>query len=161
VSSQAGAIFEDFQKKAEQDFKGYAAVALGFLNFTDAAEQLKIVCQQKTITPTYRLQVATGLGLMGDPEAVDVLITTLESSQTLGVSSAVAKALGLIGDSSAIDPLKKIATDKSMGDITRAFACVALGMVCEKTSLPWNARISADNNYRARVPAIDEILDIL
>jgi HEAT repeat protein len=98
---------------------------------------------------------------MGDPEAVDVLIQTLQSSQTLGVSSAVAKALGLIGDSSAIDPLKQIATDKSMGDITRAFACVALGMVCEKTSLPWNARISADNNYRARVPAIDEVLDIL
>jgi HEAT repeat protein len=161
VASQAPVIFEDFQKKAEQDFKGYAAVALGFLNFTDAADPLKQICQQKTITPTYRLQVATGLGLMGDPEAVDVLIGTLESSQTLGVSSAVAKALGLIGDSSAIDPLKKIATDKNMGDITRAFACVALGMVCEKTSLPWNARISADNNYRARVPAIDEILDIL
>jgi len=161
VGSQAAVVFEDFQKKAEQDFKGYAAVALGFLNFTDAAEPLKQICQQKTITPTYRLQVATGLGLMGDPEAVDVLIQTLQSSQTLGVSSAVAKALGLIGDSSAIDPLKQIATDKSMGDITRAFACVALGMVCEKTSLPWNARISADNNYRARVPAIDEILDIL
>jgi len=161
VTSQAPAIFEDFQKKAEQDFKGYAAVALGFLNYTDAADTLKTVCQQKTITPTYRLQVATGLGLMGDPDAVSVLIETLQSSQTLGVSSAVAKALGLIGDSSAIDPLEKIATDKNTGDITRAFACVALGMVCEKTSLPWNARISADNNYRARVPAIDEILDIL
>jgi HEAT repeat protein len=98
---------------------------------------------------------------MSDTEAVSVLITTLKDAQTLGVSSAVAKALGIIGDESAIDPLREIAFDPSIQNITRAFACVALGIVCEKTDLPWNARISQDNNYRARVPAIDEVLDIL
>jgi HEAT repeat protein len=161
ISPKAPDIYEDFAESKDDDFRGYAAVALGFMNYTDAAETLRAICENKTITPTYRLQVATGLGLMGDPEANQVLIRTLESAQTLGVSSAVAKALGLIGDQTAIDPLKRIALDEKIQAITRAFACVALGIVCEKTDLPWNARISADNNYRARVPAIDEVLDIL
>ena len=154
-------IYTDYQDSKDQDFKGYASVALGLMNYTDAAEDLRAMCRSKSITPTFRLQTATGLGLMSDEEAVVVLIETLKAAQTLGVSSAVAKALGLIGDRSAIDPLKEIAQDKATTDLTRAFACVALGIVGEKTDLPWNARISEDNNYRARVPAIDEILDIL
>jgi HEAT repeat protein len=158
---KAKQIHQDFQESNDEDFRGYAAVALGFMNYTEAADDLRTFCQSKTIAPTFRLQVATGLGLMSDTEAVSVLITTLKDAQTLGVSSAVAKALGIIGDESAIDPLREIAFDASIQNITRAFACVALGIVCEKTDLPWNSRISQDNNYRARVPAIDEVLDIL
>jgi HEAT repeat protein len=152
---KAKQIHQDFQESNDEDFRGYAAVALGFMNYTEAADDLRTFCQSKTIAPTFRLQVATGLGLMSDTEAVSVLITTLKDAQTLGVSSAVAKALGIIGDESAIDPLKEIAFDANVQPITRAFACVALGIVCEKTDLPWNSRISQDNNYRARVPAID------
>jgi HEAT repeat protein len=107
------------------------------------------------------MQVATALGLLGDREAVAVLSETLESAQTLGVSAAVAKALGLIGDESAISPLMQLASDTSKSPITRAFACVALGRLCEKTSLPWNAAIMADNNYLVAVPAIAEVCDIL
>lgn len=161
VGSMGPKIHQDFREKQDENFRGYAAVALGFMNYKDAGEDLRGLCQSKTIAPTFRLQVATGLGLMSDTEAVHVLVETLKSAQTLGVSSAVAKALGLIGDVGAIDPLRQIATDKAAQNITRAFACVALGIVCEKSDLPWNARISQDNNYRARVPAIDEILDIL
>ncbi|HEX5012403.1 MAG TPA: HEAT repeat domain-containing protein [Planctomycetota bacterium] len=161
VQPMAETIHEDFRESKDEGFRGYAAVALGFLNCTQAADDLRGLCQDKTIAPTFRLQVATGLGLMKDTEAVKVLVSTLKDAQTLGVSSAVAKALGIIGDEKAIEPLKEIAFDASVQNITRAFACVALGMVCEKTDLPWNARISQDNNYRARVPAIDEVLDIL
>jgi HEAT repeat protein len=161
LTGQGEMIYKDYSESKEPEFKGYAAVALGFLTYTDASETLNAQCQLKSITPTYRLQVATGLGLMGDLEAVTTLTETLKDAQTLGVSSAVAKALGLIGDRSAVEPLSQIARDSKVQTITRAFACVALGLVCEKTDLPWNARISADNNYRAGVPAINEVLDIL
>ncbi len=154
-------IYEDFLKSKNNDFRGYAAISLGLTNHTEAAEALRNICRNKTTSPTFRLQVATALGLMSDEEAVGTLIETLGTAETLGVSSAVAKALGLIGDQDAISPLRDIAQDDSNNDLTRAFACVALGIVGEKTDLPWNARISADNNYRARVPAIDEVLDIL
>ena len=161
AQSVAPMIYDDFQESKDYDFKGYAAVALGFLKHIDAAEALRSRIKDKTTTPTFRLQCATGLGLMGDEQAIDVLIDTLQAAETLGVSSAVAKALGLIGDRNAIGPLNQLAQNKSKSELTRAFAAVALGIVGEKTDLPWNATISEDNNYRARVPAIDEVLDIL
>ena len=159
--TSADQIFEDFNTRKENDFRGYACVALGFMNHTEAANAMRGLCQNKGTTPTLRLQVATGLGLMSDTQAVPVLIDTLQNANTLGVSSAVAKALGLIGDRDAIGPLNQIASDESKQKITRAFACVALGIVGEKTDLPWNAKISAHNNYRAKVPSIEEVLDIL
>ena len=161
AGSAADKIFEDFGRKKEQDFRGYASVALGFLQYDAAAESLRGLCRNKATTPTLRLQAATGLGLMSDTQAVGTLIDTLEGAETLGVSSAVAKALGLIGDQDSIEPLKKIATDTASKTLTRAFACVALGIVGEKTDLPWNAAISANNNYRAKTESIEEVLDIL
>ena len=68
---------------------------------------------------------------------------------------------GLIGDRNSIAPLKAIASDEDVQELTRAFACVALGLVGEKTDLPWNARLKANNNYRAKVPSMAEVLDIL
>jgi len=163
LNDQASAplIFDDFNKRQEVDFRGYASVALGFLNYTEAGDALRGLCQNKATTPTLRLQASTGLGLMSDTQAVATLIETLKGAETLGVSSAVAKALGLIGDKDSIQPLKQVAMDESMPKLTRAFACVALGIVGEKTRLPWNAVISADNNYRAKTESIEEVLDIL
>jgi HEAT repeat protein len=161
ATSAGDVIYEDFSSMKEQDFRGYAGVALGFLQYDEAAEALRGLCKNKATVPTLRLQAATGLGLMSDTQAVDTLITTLEGAQTLGVSSAVAKALGLIGDQDSIEPLKAIASDESAKKLTRAFACVALGIVGEKTDLPWNAAISANNNYRAKTESIEEVLDIL
>lgn len=154
-------IHRDFLESKDNDFRGYAAIALGLIGHTEASEDLRGLVQNKTIPPTFRLQVATSLGLMSDEQAIEVLISSLESARTLGVSSAVAKSLGLIGDSSAIGSLLEIAQDGSKNDITRAFAAVAVGIVAERSDLPFNAMISEDNNYRARIPAIDEILDIL
>ena len=161
AQSIAPELHDDFMESSDDDFRGYAAVALGFLKNTASSDALRSKIQDKTTTPTFRLQTATGLGLMGDEEAIDVLISTLESAQTLGVSSAVAKSLGLIGDRNAIGPLNNLAKDSNRTDLTRAFAAVSLGMVGEKTDLPFNASISEDNNYRARIPAVDEVLDIL
>jgi len=161
VGAMAPEIFDDFQASTEPVFKGYAALALGFLGHAEAAGRLQAECRSRSITPNYRMQVATALGLLGDREAVGVLSETLESAQTLGVSAAVAKALGSIGDESALAPLMKLAADPAKGGIARGFACVALGMICEKTGLPWNASIMADNNFNVAVPAIAEVCDIL
>ena len=161
AKSAGDMIFDDFNRNKEQDFRGYAGVSLGFLQYDEAADALRGLCQNKATSPTLRLQAATGLGLMSDTQAVSTLIDTLEGAQTLGVSSAVAKALGLIGDRDSITPLKDIAMKDGKNSITRAFACVALGLVGEKTVLPWNAIISAHNNYRAKTPSIEEVLDIL
>lgn len=159
--SAASDIYADFLETQDRDFKGYAAVSLGFLEHLEAADALRRTVEDRSTPPTFRLQAATGLGLMADRQAVSVLIDTLQSAQTLGVSSAAAKALGLIGDREALAPLTVLARDDDASELTRAFAAVALGIVGEKSDLPWNAAISEDNNYRARVQSMEEVLDIL
>ncbi len=154
-------IFEDFNRRKEPDFRGYASVALGFMNHAEASDALRGICQDKTTQPSLRLQASTGLGLMSDTRAVSTLIDSLETAKTLGVSSAVAKALGLIGDKGSIEALKQVANDERQQKLTRAFACVALGIIGEKNELPWNAAISAHNNYCAKLQSMDEVLDIL
>jgi hypothetical protein len=72
-----------------------------------------------------------------------------------------AQALGLIGDRSAVDPLLDIVKTTTNVDLQRAFAAVALGIIGEKEDLPWNYVFSVNSNYRAKVPALSEILDIL
>ena len=154
-------LLEDFGDTGDEGFRGYAAVALGLLRAQSAGDALRGVCRSPTTPPTLRLQVSTGLGLMSDTGAVDLLVGTLSSARTLGVSSAAAKALGLIGDRDSIRPLVDVAADGDRQGLTRAFACVALGLVGERTSLPWNAALSANNNYRAKTPSVSEVLDIL
>ena len=154
-------IFEDFRENNDHDFRGYASIALGFMNHADAAQAMRDLVRDKTTIPRLRLQVVRGLSLMGDAPTVDALIQTLHDAQTLGVSSAAAQALGLIGDRDSIGPLKDIALDGSLQDIIRGLACVALGIVGEKTDLPWNASVRAHYNYRASVPSIQQIVDIL
>jgi HEAT repeat protein len=161
ATSYGPRIIEDFSRSDDEDFNGCAALSLGMLDHRAAAPELRRAFESKSISPTYGMRLATALGLMADRAIIDTLIETLQTSRSLTVNSAVAKSLGMIGDASAIGPLKEIATNKRVSDLTRAFACVALGMICERTEIPWNAQIARDNNYVATVPSIAEILDIL
>jgi hypothetical protein len=53
-----------------------------------------------------------------------------------------------------------VLADTKAGAMSRAFAAVALGILGEKTDLPWNAPISSNGNYAAMAPAVGEVLDI-
>ncbi len=161
ANEHAPTLYGDFLDSKDNDFRGYAAVALGLMGFDNAKPVFRGMIQSKSVPPTVRLQLATSLGLLGDQGAIDLLVSTLETTKTLGVSSAVAKAMGLIGNASALPPLLAVANDGRKPSLARAFAAVGLGLVAERGELPFNARLSEDNNYRPRVPALDEILAIL
>lgn len=55
--------------------------------------------------------------------------------------------------------------NESLGELSRAFAAVALGGVADKEDLPWNSKLSCNINYRAAVETLTDksagILDIL
>lgn len=88
-----------------------------------------------------------------------------EGEPNLAKLSAVASALGFIGDARTVAPLKKMLFDEKLGDLSRAFAAVALGGVADKEPLPWNSKIGTNMNYRASVETLTNrstgILDIL
>ncbi|MFO0980368.1 MAG: hypothetical protein U1E76_01270 [Planctomycetota bacterium] len=161
ATDTATLIQKELERSNDQPFKGYAAVALGMMRHVVAADSLREAIKQKGIDWKYRLQLARSLGLMNDVAAVPTLVEELVDAKTLSESSSIAQALGLIGDKSAIDPLKNILSDKTKNGKQRGFAAVALGLLAEKSDLPWNAEISVGLNYRAKTAAISEILDIL
>jgi HEAT repeat protein len=161
AKESAPLLVQTMKDSSDQQLKGYIALSLGLMRTGSAAELLREQLKQKGIDWRYRLNLARALGLLNDPQSVPTLMEELVSAKTLSESSSIAQALGLIGDRSSIQPLKTILADKAMPGKQRAFAAVALGLLAEKTDLPWNAEISVGLNYRAKTTAVAEILDIL
>lgn len=161
AKNQANMLYEELTRTKDKSLQGYICVSLGLMNFKTAAEKIRKIAATEVASFRLRLQSATALGLMGDTEAVGVLVDALKKGETLSVTSSAAKALGLIGDVSAIEPLRQILDDKNANKLARAFAAVALGIIGEKTDLPWNYVVSQNYNYRAKVDSISEVLDIL
>ena len=161
AQDSATTLTKTLKESSDQTMKGYIAVALGMMRANAAAESLRDSIKQKGIDWRFRLNLARALGLMNDVAAVPTLVEELINAKTLSESSSIAQALGLIGDKTAIAPLKTILADKSMNGKQRGFAAVALGLLAEKTELPWNTEISVGLNYRAKTAAVAEILDIL
>jgi len=158
---RAGELFHDFRGQQDQELNGFTALSLGFLGFTEASDPLRATCGAKAIVPLYRMRLATALALLADDGADEALIALLAQGHAVGVNAAAARSLGLIGGVPALRTLQAMAADRDQSDIARAFACVAIGMICEKTPLPWNARLSADSNFRTLAPTLREALDIL
>ncbi|MEW6741742.1 MAG: HEAT repeat domain-containing protein [Planctomycetota bacterium] len=141
--------------------RGYIAVALGLMGNVEAAPKLRAMIGREGLDWRFRLNLARGLGLMNDVESLDTLLGLLAKATTISEIASLAQAIGLIGDRSALEPLINIVRDTGRPGMVRGFAAVALGLLAEKTPLPWNARISVGLNYRSRTQAIAEILDIL
>jgi HEAT repeat protein len=154
-------LWRKFEDSNDQPLKGYIAISLGLMRVNSKAEKFRELITTKGLEPKFRLNLARALGLMSDTQAVPTLIDYLQSAETQVETATAAQALGLIGDRSAVDPLLAILKNKSKQPQSRGFAAVALGLIAEKTSLPWNAVFSVNSNYRAKVNALSEILDIL
>ena len=141
--------------------RGYAAVALGMMRARATIPQIKQVVKERVKDPDLQRAAATSLGLMGDNDVVNVLSEVIDAAKTEYVQSSAALALGFIGDYTAIDVLTKMIKDKQgTADLARAQATVALGVVAEDELLPVMHIIAVDNNYRALVESMQELLTI-
>lgn len=158
--SWSGMLLETLCETRDKALQGYLCVSLGLMNKQAALTRIRAIASNET-NFSFRLKAATALGLMGDTEAVGILTDALARGRTLSVTLSAAKALGLIGDRNALDALSGIIENKEAHDMARAFAAVALGMICEKSDLPWNSVIAENCNYRAAGEALVEAIDIL
>ena len=158
---RAGELFADLQAQHDEELNGFTALALGFMSYTEASPVLRERCQARSITVLYRTRLASTLALMADDGTDEALIHLIGEGHSVGVDAAAAKALGLVGGAPALQTLLGMAADERRPDVARAFACVAVGLICEKTALPWNARLLADCNFLCLAPTLREALDIL
>ncbi len=159
----------DAMGSGQEEVRGNICVGLGLMEASGASETLNNIVRASKFRPGVLKQAAIGLGLLGDKEAVPLLLEMLEEAKGLSSQAAIASALGTIGDVNAVDGLVKMLageTEKKMTDTARGFAAVALGITCDKEDFPWNTKIAVNANYRANVQTLTSsdgtgILDIL
>ncbi len=135
--------------------RGYAALALGLINHRGAIGPIKKVVLESKYRPELLKQAAIALGLLGDKKTVIDLIEMLGSAKSLAAQASISSALGFIGDRRSIAPLIEMLENDSLTGSARGFAAVALGIVGDKESLPWNSKISTDINYRASTETLN------
>ena len=159
-------LLDKLDRIKEVEARGYVSVALGLANAREAIEPIQKIIRESKYQPDLLKQAAVSLGLLGDKELVPDLIEMLSNAKGLSTQAALASALGAIGDQRSIDPLVAMLENKDLTDSARGFAAVALGIVADKETLPWNSKISVDLNYRASTPTLNDtggtgILNIL
>ena len=145
--------------------RGYIALGLGLMNARAAVQPIQEIAAASKYRPALLRQAAIALGLLGDHHIVPDLVAMLSDARGLSSQAAIASALGAIGDSRSVNPLVEFLGDAQESDTARAFAAVALGIVCDKEDLPWNTKFSVNANYRANTSTLTGdgkgILDIL
>lgn len=163
-------IREKMDQNTTSEFLGYGSIALGLLQARSEANFLLTLIEEKKRDEDLLKQAAIGLGLMKEKRVINTLLKFMNPDSgkpTLAVLASTATALGFIGDQSSVAPLVETMQNKKLTALGRAFAAVALGMVGDPSTMPWNSRIGEDMNYRASVSTLVEksvsngILDIL
>jgi len=150
-------------RKEDKRVRGWSALALGLIGDRASIDAIRAVLADET-DRELRVQTAMAAGLVGDATVIDELVAVLKSRDASNYEiGSAAVALGQIGDGPAVTALLEIAVDKDSKwpELTRGLAVSALGQIGDKRDLPTLARVAADVNYRARVPAIVELLSIL
>lgn len=167
-AEQAGPLLR--RKLAENtnrdDAAGYLALALGLLGDRTSIADVRSLLAEAGRRPFVALQCSRALGLMHDDAVAPTLCAQIQADgASLVRLAAAAAALGTLGDRRSIPLLLEVAKDGQRPALSRAFAIVALGSVCDPAPMPWNAVYCSPTNYRAAVDSLTDgargILDIL
>jgi Ca-activated chloride channel family protein len=161
AKGEADRLWKRFGESNDASLHGYIALALGLMGARDHARELRDEMRGGVRDAKYRIELAYGVGLQGDPADTKALIACMQAGATIAEAGAAARALGLARDPAARAPLLALARDAARPPLQRAFAEVALGLLLSREQQPWPAEFSVDSNYRAKLAALAEILDML
>ncbi|MBK7875437.1 MAG: HEAT repeat domain-containing protein [Planctomycetes bacterium] len=131
----------------ESEARPYAALALGLLGWDGGVLPLRKAVLDAKNRPLLLREASIALGLLGSNEVVPTLVRSLAESESLPWQSAIAGALSYVGDARAIDPLLALLEKGKRPDRMRSFAAAALGGVCDRERIPWNAPIGFTVHY--------------
>jgi HEAT repeat protein len=138
------------ENRSRDSLAGALGLALALLEPQNAEPLVLPLFEQSTRRPERRRPLATALGQIGSPAAVDAL---LENFGSLGNHvhsiAAEARALGATRSARAVEPLLAILADDESPDILRAHAAIALGLLADPRPEPWNAALLARVPWRA------------
>lgn len=135
---------------------GHVAVALGLMDYREARDDLRRLLDDGR-DPNLRIETAIGLGLMGDLGASEVLIKGMQEAKDSVSATSLAWSLATLRQPAALDSLLEMAGPER-GSVERQNAATALGVLAERSSLPWHAELSMGANYLLPLRIQTEIL---
>jgi HEAT repeat protein len=141
--------------------QGHLAIGCALWGETRAIPTLRERIADRSLHPAVRIDCARALGMLGDRGFEQQLLKQMAGADDLPQAAAFAKALGLLGGIASVEPLIALAQEQSIPEFRRAFAVVALGLLAEKTELPWNWRYLVDANYTTVLRPLQEVFDVL
>ncbi len=140
--------------------RGHIAMGLGLMEATTAVAPINVLIRLAKLRPNFVQQAAPALGLLGNQAAIPGLIQMLTEAKGTAAQASIATALGLIGHTESIAPLTEVLLDTGERRVThtaRAYAAVALGLVCDNDYLPWNLKYSYNVNHAAHVETLANV----
>ena len=159
--SGAAVLRARLDSTANPTVRGHLATALGLMHDATSSPQLERLLADPALAPATRVDVARALALTGSPDLEKRLLTLFAEADDLPSSTAYAKALGLVGGQYAAAALKKIVADRDRPEIQRGFAVIAIGLLAERTAVPWNVPYLVDANTTLPLRPLEEVLDLL
>lgn len=152
-------VLDRFRSRRDAATRSHLAIALGLLRANEAEADLTAALIDDR-DPGLRVSAAMALARIGNLDAAGRLLELLTEAPTYAATAAIARALGRIGDRRHLAALTDLVEDERRSEVLRGFACVALGMISEKTRLPWNSPLAVGANYAAPLASQGEALDI-
>jgi HEAT repeat protein len=142
-------LLAKLERTSEPATLGHLALAIGLVGDVSGTTALRAQLATARFEPDVLRDTAIGLALLEDDTLVPSLVRTLENANSLASQGAAASVLGWIGDRRTIAPLLALVESRDATASARAFAAVALGRVCDRDRMPWNAAVAQDVHYRA------------
>jgi HEAT repeat protein len=152
VNEAASRIEQGFRDKRLLH-RGLAALSLGFLRHSEAADALIEDLADERKRQSFR-DIALGCLLMEDPQvtatATSTVIDHFDRAVVEGTRTELAGALEVLRVAAALPPLKRALDNEDLDELRRAWVCAAMERLAEAETLPWHSRLLADTNFAMR-----------
>jgi len=150
------------RRDVDVDLRARAATALGLLGDASAGPLGTLRGAIAATSPEgVRREAARSLGMLGDASALPMLVEELRADLPDMVRSRSAVALGALRRAVAVDPLIALASDRGAGDVARAIAVAALGLLADPERVRSLARLSSDLGNLAMTDTLGSALVLL
>lgn len=138
------------------------ATALGLMGDRSAGPLTALRASVAAGSPDeVRRACARALGMLGDATALPVLLEELRADLPDVVRSRSAVAIGVMRRPVAVDPLIALASDARAGDLARAVAVAALGLLCDPERVRSLALLGSDFSGAGVTDALGTALSLL
>ncbi len=146
-----------FAKESDDSLRGHFALALGLLGDDASIESLRN-CLKDEGRPELRESAARALALLHDSESLDSLLSRLEGTPTAVEARSLARAVARLKDPGAATRLARLAADPKRDSSVRSACCEAIGLLAERTEIPYTARLTGDLNVHSGLNAAADLI---